>query len=214
MDHKAEFELLVLKTFGTSEAEKIDWSAPRLLCIARDFTRYDQYAVQQINRNIELIRYQLFGDDLLLLELINATTASENTSSKPTSTEKLSSNNSKDKTHAERLNDAPQPLKDLYDELREYMLSLGDDVQEKILKLYVAFKRIKNFASVVVQSGHSQGLKVYLKLDPEKIALEEGFSRSVKGVGHWGTGDLEIIIKQIEDLEKAKPLIEQSFEQN
>ncbi len=55
---------------------------------------------------------------------------------------------------------------------------------------------------------------MYLKLDPEKITLEEGFSRSVKGVGHWGTGDLELIIKQIEDLEKAKPLIEQSFEQN
>src|SRR6266487_4618857 len=58
MDHKGEFELLVLKTLGKAVADSIDWSAPRLLCIASDFTKYDEYAVQQINRNIELIRYR------------------------------------------------------------------------------------------------------------------------------------------------------------
>jgi hypothetical protein len=35
----------------------------RLLCIAADFTRYDQHAMAQINRNIELVRYKLFGED-------------------------------------------------------------------------------------------------------------------------------------------------------
>jgi RecB family endonuclease NucS len=40
MDHKAEFELLVLKRLGASVADLIDWSAPRLICIAGDFTRY------------------------------------------------------------------------------------------------------------------------------------------------------------------------------
>ena len=57
------------------EADEIDWSGTRLLCIAADFTRYDEHAVQQINRNTELLRYRRFGDDLLLLELINAVTA-------------------------------------------------------------------------------------------------------------------------------------------
>ena len=35
----------------------------------------DGHAVQQINRNIELIRYRRFGDELLLLELANAASA-------------------------------------------------------------------------------------------------------------------------------------------
>src|SRR5437660_9994438 len=38
MDHKGEFELLVLKRLGNNAAGSIDWSAPRLLCIASDFT--------------------------------------------------------------------------------------------------------------------------------------------------------------------------------
>lgn len=58
MDHKANFEMLCLKKLG--KETDIDWSNPRLLCIARDFTRYDDYAIGQINRNIELIRYRFF----------------------------------------------------------------------------------------------------------------------------------------------------------
>ncbi|HET9979779.1 MAG TPA: hypothetical protein VFQ32_05010, partial [Ktedonobacterales bacterium] len=71
LDHKAEFKLLVMDQLGSDEAQAIDWRFPRLLCIAADFTRYDQYAVQQINRNIELIRYRRYGNDLLLLEMVN-----------------------------------------------------------------------------------------------------------------------------------------------
>ena len=34
LDHRAEFKLLVLEKLGAATAESIDWSAPRLLCIA------------------------------------------------------------------------------------------------------------------------------------------------------------------------------------
>jgi predicted transport protein len=44
-----------------------------LLCIAGDFTKYDEHAVQQIDRSIELIRYRRYGDNLMLFELVNAT---------------------------------------------------------------------------------------------------------------------------------------------
>ena len=50
------------------------------------------------------------------------------------------------------LSEMQGPLLDLYDELQAYLLALGDDVQEKTLKYYVAFKRIKNFACVEVHS--------------------------------------------------------------
>ncbi len=76
MDHQGEFELLALKTLGADVSEAIEWRGPRLLCIAGDFSNYDVHAVQQMNRNIGLIRYQKYGDELLLLELVNAVKAS------------------------------------------------------------------------------------------------------------------------------------------
>jgi len=76
MDHKGEFKLLVLYKIDKEAADSIEWSSPRLLCIAGDFTKYDIQAVQQINRHIELIRYlhYLHYGGLLLFERVNATT--------------------------------------------------------------------------------------------------------------------------------------------
>ena len=80
-----------MEKFGKEVSDTIEWSGPRLLCIAGDFTKYDQHAVQQINRNIELIRYRRYGDSLLLFELVNATTAqasSDNTDPEVNGTKK------------------------------------------------------------------------------------------------------------------------------
>src|SRR5680860_876053 len=56
LDHQAEFKWLVMEKIGKAEAENIEWSGTRLICIASDFNKYDEHAVQQINRNIELLR--------------------------------------------------------------------------------------------------------------------------------------------------------------
>lgn len=90
-------------------------------------------------------------------------------------------------------------------------MALGDDVQINTLKYYFAFKRIKNFACVELRTGQDN-LVAYVKVDPTSIALEKGFTRDVRNVGHYGTGDLEIIIRNDDDLEKAKPLLLQSYE--
>lgn len=213
LDHQAEFRWLVMEKLGKDAAEQIEWSGTRLLCIAADFTRYDQHAVQLIQRNIELIRYKLFGDDLLLLELVNVVSVADTSATakpvdsgadKPTSI-------SKDKTWQEQLAQAPSEIAALFEQTTSYLHSLGDDIQEKPLKLYLAFRRLKNFASVVVQSKR---LQLYLKLNPDSVELIEDFSRDVRFIGHWGTGDLELSLRTQADLERAKVLIERSYQEN
>ena len=55
-------------------------------------------------------------------------------------------------------------------------------------------------------------LNCYVKVDPDSVELEEGFTRDVRKIGHYGTGDLEIRIRSFSDLERAKDLLVQSFE--
>ena len=43
-----------------------------------------------------------------------------------------------------------------------------------------------------------------MKLDPDTVELEEGFTRDTRGIGHYGTGELEVSIKTAEDFQKAK----------
>ena len=206
--HRGDFEMLVLKTFGKEAAQSVEWTNPRLICIAGDFSKYDEHAIKQMNRNIELIRYMRFGGDLLLLEQVNAVSASTNSSGASPS-DGVSRNRTK--TVSNYLEQADQRLKDRYEALREYVINLGDDVQAKVLKDYFAFKRIKNFACVVVHA-RTRDLLVYVKVDPETIQLDKGFTRDVRKIGHFGTGDLEIKITSESDFERAKPLIERSYE--
>jgi hypothetical protein len=73
MDHRKDFQWLALEKLGKQAAESVDWSAPRLICIAGDFNRYDDHAVRQMQRHIELIRYRRFGQELVMLDLVTAT---------------------------------------------------------------------------------------------------------------------------------------------
>lgn len=217
LDHQAEFRWLVMEKFGKETAQHIEWKGTRLLCIASDFTRYDQHAVQQIPRNIELIRYKLFGDDLLLLELVNAQSVADATAVKPTAADaspveqEVPKPQGKDKSLAEQLALATPDIRALYEQTTSLLMSLGDDVQQKSLKLYTAFRRLKNFACVIVYPNR---LLVTLKLDPDTVAFEEGFSRDVSQVGHWGTGDVELCLLGPLDLQKAQAMLERSYAEN
>ncbi|MDY0013990.1 MAG: hypothetical protein RBS40_13980 [Rhodocyclaceae bacterium] len=33
-------------------------------------------------------------------------------------------------------------------------------------------------------------------------------------IGHWGMGDLEVVLRKSRDFEKAKPLIERAYQEN
>ncbi len=48
---------------------------------------------------------------------------------------------------------------------------------------------------------------MYLNLKPASVELQKGFTHDVTGKGHWVTGDLEVVIRNINDVEKAKILI-------
>ena len=51
-------------------------------------------------------------------------------------------------------------------------------------------------------------------ISEESPAFEEGFSRDVSDIGHWGTGKVEIRIKNKADFEKAKPLLDRAYNEN
>ncbi len=207
LDHKAEFELLVMRTLGKEFSDILDWSMPRLICVAGEFTKFDSHAVNQIPRNIDLIRYKKFGIDLILFELVNSNTAKPIRDASELPVKKQST----DKSFTEQLQTTDKKIEELYYSIRDYILALGDDVTENQLKLYVAFKKIKN---IVCAEVRSKSIMLYLRVNPELADIENGFSRDVREVGHWGTGELEISIKNSGDFERAKKYISMAYDLN
>ena len=210
MDHRADFKLLVLEMLGADTAKRIDWSMPCVMCIAADFTKYDIHAVNEMQRNIKLIRYRKFGNDLILFEHLNAPNVKPVIEPQSESNTTSPSGQRTFVTHQEKLDKADEAYKNLYFSVRDYILSLGDDIAESQLKSYVAFRKIYNFACIEIYNREKIVL-MRLSIDPKTVEIENGFTRDVTNIGHNGTGNLEIYIRSLADFEKAKPLIDRAY---
>ena len=219
MDHKGDFERLVHRLLGAEEVEKIDWSNPRLICIAGDFTRYDEHAVKQINRNVELLKYCRFGDQTLLVDFVHAPKIARSMPSMvPFSFEVANESATNiDPYQSQRIDyrlaNAPVETRGVFEATRDYLVRLGEDVRVKELKCYIAFKRTKNFACVEVHPK-ARIVTAYLKLDPETVSIEPGFTRDVRRIGHFGTGELEVSMKSLADVSRAQPLMQTAYDRS
>ena len=210
LDHKADFKLLVMDVLGKEKATNIDWSMPCVICIANDFTKFDEHAVNQMQRNIKLVRYRKFGDNLIAFEHLNAPQVQPIAYEEP-QTKPSSKSGWKDKDFKQYFAEAGEKNQNIFYSIRDYVLSLGDDIAENQLKLYVAFKKAKNFVCVEVYQSQ---ILCHLKLNPDTVDLVPGFIEDVRTKGHWGTGDLRLIIKSMEDFEKAQHLIARAYSEN
>lgn len=210
LDHKADFKLLVMDILGSEQADKIDWSMPCVICVANDFTKFDEHTVNQMQRNIKLVKYKKFGNDLISLEYLNAPQV-QPIEFDDGFVKQTKKSNSKDKDFDQYFNEAGIKNQNLFYSVRDYILSLGDDVSENRLKLYVAFKKVRN---IICAEVYRNNVCLHLRLNPDTVDLAQGFIEDVRNKGHWGTGDLRINLKSVEDFEKAKPLLDRAYNEN
>lgn len=195
MDHRREFEHLVRDRLGVTAAAQILWSGPRLICIAGDFTRYDVHAVREHRRSIDLVRYRLFGSELFGLETV-ASVSGRTPAAR--------------RAHRQALVDGRSaPMDDLVQAVDEALLGLGNGVNRIQRKQYRAYQRLRNFACVCPPQRSK--LLVYLKANPNQVDLVPGFTRNVTGLGHHGTGDLEVQLRTPRDVERAQDLFRASY---
>lgn len=204
LDHQADFKLLVMERLGKAEAEKIDWSSPAVYCIANSFGKYDLHAIKQMNRNIRLIRYAN-GGDMVMFEYLNSPSTEVIVSKRP-----AGRTTAADKTYREQYEGTTDALREIVDEVRRYMDTFGNDVSENELKLYLAIKKARNIVCVEVNKTR---VILHLHLDADTVDFDE-LVIDARGKGHWGTGDVEVSLKTMAELEKVKPLLERAYMEN
>ncbi|MEU4922225.1 DUF5655 domain-containing protein [Streptomyces parvus] len=198
VDHRAEFEHLVRDRLGATVAAQVLWSGPRLICVAGDYTRYDLHAVREHRRSIDLVRYRFFGRDLIGFETVAAATGrmTQGRRGQPAAPDRSVSG---DRERIAELAAAADKI----------LLGLGDGITKVQRKHYGAYRRLQNFASICPPQRTK--VHVYLSLDPAEVDLVPGFTRNVRGLGHHGTGDLEVRLCNERDLERAQDLFRASY---
>ncbi|MFE0762868.1 DUF5655 domain-containing protein [Streptomyces smyrnaeus] len=211
--HRHEFENLVRTKLGTEAAASVDWSNPRLVCVAGEFSHHDKRAVKMIGHRIDLLTYRVF-DDVLALQMVASVPgrASRSCSTAPVPTRaSVAGRSPGTKSVQQYLDEAPQSLRDLYADLDEALLGY-EGVRKEAQLHYIAYRRIKNLVTVRVQPRKRE-LVVNLLLDPDSIELEEGFTRDLRGKGCLGVRNgVEVRLGSRDDLDRAADLLRRSVE--
>jgi predicted transport protein len=205
VEHREEFESLVMERLGEDAGRTVDWSNPRVVCVATDYTRYDVVAASMSHHRVDLLAYRQYARDLVTLELVATVAGGCGTRLRAGSPNRSEGTGRRGVRHL--LDSASADLRNLFSDLEERLLDLGDGMCVE-LQHYWAFRRRRNFACVRVTRDF---LVVVLNVDPSTVALKSGWTRDLRGVGHLGTGDLEVRIAGPGDLDRAAPLFEASW---
>jgi predicted transport protein len=204
VDHKGDFALAAQEVLGDHVA--IDWSQPRLILIAESFSEYDKYAVNRIGANIELWTYRRYGEEHLYLEPIFTSTPLRKIPSEETRIDPGQETFSVE----DHLEGKTERIQALFSAFQERLFALGDEgeIIEKPNKMYISYKHGKNFCELKVQS---QELKMWLDISKDELNDPHNLARDVSEVGHHGTGDVEVKLSSMDELDQVMDLVEQSY---
>ena len=211
-DHQGDFEIAAQKSLGNKI--EVDWSDIRVICLAPNYKKYDLHAVQVMGANLELWTYRLFKNGSLYLEEVFQKSITTSPSGSPggaglTAGQKAAiSRKTGSYTVEQHLKNKPNSTRELAQTIRDFLVGLDSAVEEVPKKLYIAYKISQNFVCMEI---HKTRVLLYVKLDPKKIDLPEN-ARDATNIGHFGTGDLELSVRDSDDLELSKPFLEQAYQ--
>ena len=210
LDHKDAFETLVRKMNINIE---IDWASPRVICVAESYNKFDLDTADLLPMNIELLRYHLYENNILLVE-------SETQRKVKISTSEIFGRNEKQKnefkekiqhTLDDHLKSTNNNIKELFAILKENISALDELIIEEPKSKYIAYKLITNFCDVVILKD---SLKIFLNIPSGNLNDPSGMARDLtkpQPIGHWGNGDYEMKLEKKDDIEKVMDLIKQSY---
>ena len=101
----------------------------------------------------------------------------------------------------------------LFMALCDYALSLGDDVMVNPTAKYISIRRKRTVAYIKSQTGKIR-IIVYVYADLKSTSLLEGFTRKLPESFRNPPCNLEITIRNHDDLKRAKPLLKRSYDES
>ncbi len=102
-----------------------------------------------------------------------------------------------------------RPMRPVWEALRKEILALDPCVTEEFLVKYVAYKAETNFVDVVPQTKQ---LRISLNMQFHEVHDSKKRCKDMTNIGHWGNGDVEVVMKSLGELPYVMGLVRQSFE--
>jgi predicted transport protein len=211
LENKADFVLSYNETLHkTIHSSAVDWSQTKVVFVSPSFTENQRLATNFKDIAIELWEIKRYENDLISINPIKKTKSAESIKplTKQNSIIKSVTDEIKVYTEDDHLNTATPEIQELYETFKNAILNLTDDVEIVPKKLYVAFKKNKNIADIVILK---KGIKLFINLKKGQLDDSKKLMKDVSETGHWGNGDYEVIVNNTKDLEYILSLVKQTI---
>jgi predicted transport protein len=215
LNNKADFILEYNESQQiTLRRNDVDWSQSRVIFVSPTFTNYQKEAINFKDLPIELWEIKRFENNTISFDQIQKTSAKESikTISGNNETVETVSKEVKVFTEQDHLQKIDSETVELYENVKERLISLADNVTTQPKKQTIGFKVDNNIFCDIVLQG--KGLKIYLNLKSGDLEDQKQIARDVSNVGHWGNGSYEIKIADLEDIDYVLSLLKQSLRKN
>ncbi|MDQ3682030.1 MAG: DUF5655 domain-containing protein [Bacteroidota bacterium] len=215
LNNKADFILEFNESQNQSlKRSDVDWTQSKVIFVSPFFTTYQREAINFKDLPIELWEVKKFENNTISYEQIQKASAKESikTISRSNDTVEAVSKEVKVFTEQDHLQKVDFETRELYDQLKDWLLNMDDNITVQPKKQTIGFKVDNNvFCDLVLQG---KGLKIYLNLKSGDLQDSKNVSRDVSNVGHWGNGSYEIRLADLEDIDYILSLLKQSLRKN
>lgn len=215
LNNKADFILEFNESQNQSlKRNDVDWTQSRVIFISPFFTTYQREAINFKDLPIELWEVKKYENNTIAFEQVQKASAKESIKTISRSDETVESVSKEVKvfTEQDHLQKSDFETRELYEQLKDRLLNMDDNVSVQPKKQTVGFKIDNNFFCDIVLQG--KGLKIYLNLKSGELQDQKNVARDVSNVGHWGNGSYEIKLTDLEDIDYISSLLKQSLRKN
>ena len=216
LNNKAEFILLYNENNKDNRMIKkndVDWTQSRVIFVSPNFTNYQRKAIEFKDLPIELWEVKLYSNNTILFNQIQSPEKSESITTISQRSEVVKQVSREVRTYDEEYHfqHASDKTKSIYNELKNSILFIGNDISFKSRKMYIAFVRKSPFIYINFKKFH---LTIVIKMNKGSLIDPKNIARDVSDVGRKGHGYYEIKLTDATDLGYVMTLIKQSYDKN
>ncbi|NUJ97799.1 hypothetical protein HGA92_03385 [Candidatus Gracilibacteria bacterium] len=213
LNNKADFtQELGRKRKEFIDVKDIDWSQSRVIIIADSFNRYQRESINFKDLAIELWELKQFSNGVVVFNPIKASNTTESIKTVTKfETDEFEKVNKEIKTY--EIDDLIKPnweyTRELYEDLRDFILSLDNNLKENITKFYAGYR--KNIQNLVGLNFYKSGIAItFVSLHKEDLDDHKDMIKNIPEERGWGKKST-LMVKDKDDLFYAKELIREAY---
>lgn len=212
LNNKADFILEYNENCNsTLKRDDVDWSQSRVIFVSPVFNNYQKESINFKDLPFELWEVKKFTNDTIYFNQIKSSKRAESIKSIATNSSEVDVVNKEVKVYTEEqhLNNSSEEIIELYEKIKNFILSLDNTIDIKAKKLEVGF--VYNKKIMIDIHLQKKALKIWLNTKFGTLDDPRNIARNVSNTGHWGNGDYEIQINNDEDIEYIFSLMKQLY---